>query len=284
MYLRKGTVMGILLGLVAALMYGGSDFSGGVAARRFGSLRVSVIGSAVATALAWVALLVVGGPGPSLHAVAWGLVSGLAGGAGTLVLYRGLARGQMSVVGPLSALGAAVVPVVAGVALGERPSLLAVAGVVVALPAIVLVAASGSVRGKLGAGLSDGLIAGLAFGILFVGLAQAGQHAGMWPVACEQTGALLLTLAAAVKSREPLRIPVRAAGLPVLAGATGMVAALAYFYATHFSMLAVAGVLVSLYPGVTVLLARALLHERFTPAQRAGLGLATLAIIAIALN
>jgi drug/metabolite transporter (DMT)-like permease len=280
-------IMGILLALAAALLYGSSDFGGGLAARRLGSLRVAVVGSAAATVLAWATLILVGGPGPSLRAVAWGLASGLAGGVGTLVLYRGLARGQMSVVGPLSAVGAAVVPVAAGVALGERPSLLSVAGVLVALPAIVLVAASGSVRGKLGAtpkGLLDGLAAGLAFGILFIGLAQAGRNAGLWPVASEQTGALLVTLAVAVKTREPLRIPLRAAGLPVLVGASGMAATLAYFYATHFSMLAIAAVLVSLYPGVTVLLARTLLHERFTPAQRAGLGLCALAIAAIALN
>ena len=276
--------MGILLALAAAVLYGSSDFGGGLASRRLGSLRVSVTGSAVAALAAWVTLILVGGPGPSLRAVAWGLASGLAGGAGTLVLYRGLARGQMSVVGPLSAVGAAVVPVVAGVALGERPSLLSVAGVLVALPAIVLVAASGSVRGKLGSGLIDGLAAGLAFGILFIGLAQAGRNAGLWPVASEQTGALLITLAVAVKTREPLRIPLRSAGLPVLAGASGMAATLAYFYATHFSMLAIAAVLVSLYPGVTVLLARTVLHERFTPAQRAGLGLCALAIAAIALN
>jgi drug/metabolite transporter (DMT)-like permease len=276
--------MGIVLGLTAALLYGGSDFSGGVAARSLGPLRVSVIGCVVATALGWAMLGVVGGPGPSVHAVAWGLASGVAGGAGTLLLYRGLARGQMSVVGPVSAVGAAVVPVVAGVALGERPGLLAVAGVLVSLPAIVLVAASGSVRGKLGAGLFDGLAAGLAFGILFVGLAQAGRNAGLWPVASEQAGTLLVTLAIAVKSRQSLRVPVRAAGLPALAGASGMAATMAYFYATHFSMLAVAAVLVSLYPGFTVLLARVLLHERFSPAQRAGLGLCALAIAAIAVN
>jgi len=276
--------MGIVLGLAAALLYGSSDFGGGVASRRFGSLRVTVIGSAVATVLAWATLGVVGGPGPTVRAVAWGLASGLAGGIGTMVLYRGLARGQMSVVGPVSAVGAAVVPVAAGVALGERPGLVAIAGVLVSLPAIVLVAASGPVRGKLRGGLLDGLAAGLAFGILFVGLAQAGRNAGLWPVASEQTGALLVTLAAAVKSRQPLRIPLRAAGLPVFAGASGMAATLAYFYATHFSMLAIAAVLVSLYPGVTVLLARTLLHERFSPAQRAGLGLCALSVAAIALN
>jgi uncharacterized membrane protein len=265
-------------------LYGTSDFAGGLLSRRFGPLRVTVIGAATAAALAWAVLIMSGGPGPSVRAVAWGLASGLAGGVGTLVLYRGLARGQMSVVGPVSAVGAAVVPVVAGIAMGERPSVLAVAGVLVALPAIMLAAAGGSVRGKLAAGLTDGLIAGLAFGILFIGLAQAGRNAGLWPVASEQTGALLPVLAAAVKSRQPLRIPVRAVGLSALVGASGMAATLAYFYATHFSMLAVAAVLVSLYPGVTVLLARLMLHERFSPAQRAGLGLCALAIVAIALN
>jgi drug/metabolite transporter (DMT)-like permease len=190
----------------------------------------------------------------------------------------------MSVIGPVSADGAAVVPIGVGLAQGERPSILAAAGVLVALPAIVLVAASGSVRGKLGAGLSDGLLAGLAFGILFVGLGQAGRHAGLWPVACEQTSGLLPMLVAAAKSKEPLRLSVRAASLPALAGAAAMAASLAYFYATHFTMLATAAVLVSLYPGITVLLARVLLHERFSVAQRTGLGLCTLAVIAIALN
>ncbi len=79
-------------------------------------------------------------------------------------------------------------------------------------------------------------------------------------------------------------MPVHAAGLPVLAGVSGMGATLLYFYATHVAMLATAAVLVSLYPGVTVVAARLILHERFSPAQRAGLGLCTLAVIAITLN
>ena len=155
----------------------------------------------------------------------------------------------------------------------------------VALPGIVLAAASGSVRGKLGAGLTDGLAAGLAFGILLIGLAQAAPDRG--PLA----GRVRADRHAAARARR--RGQVTAAvedpgsappGLPALAGASGMAATLAYFYAAHFSMLAVAAVLVSLYPGVTVLLARLMLHERFSPAQRAGLGLCALAIIAIALN
>src|SRR5262252_6746012 len=162
-------IMGILLGLAAALLYGTSDFGGGLLSRRFGPLRVTVIGSAAAAALAWAVLIMADGPGPTARAVAWGLGSGLAGGTGTLVLYRGLARGQMSVVGPVSAVGAAVVPVLVGVALGERPRPVTIVGVVVALPAIALVAASGTAaRGVLRTALVDGLVAGVAFGILFV--------------------------------------------------------------------------------------------------------------------
>ena len=276
--------MGILLGLASAVLYGSSDFAGGLLSRRLGLMRVSVIDSAAAVVVAWIALIVSGAPEPTVRAIAWGLVSGLGSGIGTLALYRGLARGQMSVVEPVSAVAAAAVPVAVGIAIGERPSTLAVIGVLVALPAIVLVAASGTVRGKLGEGLSDGLVAGLAFGLLFVGLAQAGRNAGLWPVAAEQTSALLPILIIAVRSREPLGLPVRDAIWPALSGAGAMAASALYFYATHFAMLATAAVLVSLYPGVTVLLARLVLNERFSVTQRVGLVLCTLAVIAIALN
>src|SRR5438270_2450072 len=108
--------MGILLGLAAALLYGSSDFGGGLLSRRFGSITVSVMSSAAAATLAWTALALSAVlsdlPGPSVRAIAWGLASGLGGGIGSLALYRGLARGQMSVVGPVSAVGAAVLPVI----------------------------------------------------------------------------------------------------------------------------------------------------------------------------
>jgi uncharacterized membrane protein len=276
--------MGILLGLAAAALYGGSDFAGGLASRRLGALAVSMVGSTAATALVWAVLLFSRGPAPTTHAVVWGLVSGLGGGLGTLVLYRGLARGRMSVVGPVSAVGAAVVPVVAGLALGERPGALAAVGVLLALPAIALVAANGSARGILRTALGDGLIAGVAFGMMFVGLAQAGGHAGLWPVAAEQTSSLLVILAAKLRSRERLGLTVRNIGLPIAAGVSGMAATLTYFYATQFGMLATVAILTSLYPGVTVALARIVTHERFGVAQRIGFGLCALAVVAIAVN
>ena len=275
--------MGILLGLAAALLYGSSDFGGGLLSRRLGLVRVTVIGSAAAAALAWAVLIISAGPGPSVPAVAWGLASGLAGGAGTLMLYRGLARGQMSVVGPVSAVGAAVVPATAGIAMGERPSA-ASRSRRLGRPARHRARRGQRLRARQARRRPDRRPRRRPGFRHLAHRSRAGRTAGLWPVASEQTGTLLPVLAVAVKSRQPLRIPVRAAGLPALAGASGMAATLAYFYAAHFSMLAVAAVLVSLYPGVTVLLARLMLHERFSPAQRAGLGLCALAIIAIALN
>ena len=169
--------MGILLGLVAALLYGGSDFAGGLASRRFGSVRITIAGSPSpprrpGRCSSWPAAPGRAcGPSPGGWPAAW------QAGPATSMLYRGLARGQMSVVGPVSAVGAAVFRVIAGVALGK---VLGVAGVLAALPAIVLVAGL-----RLGVRPARrrtprrrsprGPRRGLAFGILFIGLAQAGR-------------------------------------------------------------------------------------------------------------
>lgn len=275
--------MGILLGLAAALLYGGSDFAGGLASRRLAALPVNLVGTVLTTVLMWIAVLVSGAPAPDTGAVLWGLLAGLGGGTGTLVLYRGLARGQMSVVGPVSAVAAAALPARVGVALGDRPGLLATAGVLVALPAIALVAASGSGGRRVSrTALLDGLAAGAAFGLMFVALAKAGTHAGLWPVAWEASSSLLLLLVLALITRPSLRMSVRDLTLPVVSGVSGMAATLLYFYATHFGMLATVAILTSLYPGVTVLLARVVVKEKFVTAQRIGLGLCAFAVIAIA--
>lgn len=285
--------MGIILGLLAAMLYGGSDFAGGLASRRMPSVTVNLIGAIAATVAVLGALLASGGPAPMLVPVLWGMAGGAGGGLGGLALYRGLARGQMSVVGPVSAVSAAVIPVVAGLALGERPGPLAIVGIVVALPAIALVAASGGGFGgiKLGVSLVDGLSAGAAFGVLFIALARAGSHDGLWPVAAENASALLLIILFKLVSKPErgtgtVTVPAvrhaRHAVLPVFSGVSGAAATLMFFFSSHMSMLATAAVIVSLYPGVTVLLARVVLHERFSGVQRLGVGLCAFAVVAIA--
>jgi uncharacterized membrane protein len=287
--------MAVVLGLAAALLYGGADFAGGLLSRRNGSLAVNLFAAAPAAVVAWAAVVLMSGSRPPLSAIGWGLASGIGGGVGTLLLYRGLSRGQMSVVGPVSAVGAAVLPVAVGMVLGERPSIFTSLGILVALPAIALVASSGKATieqastgkaaggGVFRAGLTDGLGAGLAFGLMFVGLARAGDNAGLWPIACEQTSAFLLMVALALRARRSVRLRPRAAAASTLVGVAGLVATLSYFSATHAGLLAIVAVLTSLYPGVTVLLARVFLREQFSAAQRAGLALCALAVAAIAL-
>jgi uncharacterized membrane protein len=277
--------MAVLFGLAAALLYGSADFTAGVLSRRIGPLTVNLFGATAAVVLAWAAVALLNGPGPQLSAVAWGLASGIGGGIGTLLLYRGLARGQMSVIGPVSAVGAAVLPVTVGMALGERPGVLTSLGIFSALPAIALVATSGRAgAGAVRVALTDGLGAGLAFGFMFVGLARAGSEAGLWPIVGEQTSSFLLLAVLALRARRSIRLRPADAAIPSLVGIAGMFATLLYFYATHAGALAIVAVLTSLYPGITVLLARVLLRERFSPAQRAGLALCALAVVAISLG
>jgi drug/metabolite transporter (DMT)-like permease len=290
--------MGVLLGLAAAALYGTTDFAGGLLSRRSGSPHAVVVAGSLASAsLVWALLAVVGGQAPGPRVIGYGLAAGVASGIGTIALYRGLARGRMSVVGPVSAVGAAVLPVVVGVATGERPNPVALLGVLAALPAIALVAGAGTSDdaaptddgggrcGKIGkrtSGLADGLIAGAAFGVMFVALARTGGRTGLWPLAFEQTGALAMVLAVAVITRASLRQSLRDGAASALNGVGGLVATLLYYLATHAGMLSTVAVLTSLYPGVTVLLAFLIMRERISPAQRTGLGLCALAVVAIA--
>ena len=277
--------MGIVLALAAAVLYGGGDFAGGLLSRRQGVLAVSLVGSLVSTAVVWVALLISWHSLPGGSPLVWGTVSGVAGGAGTLWLYRGIARGRISVVGPLSAVGAAIVPILLSILCGGAlPGWLPAAGIVLGIPAIALVASSPDDEPAKERGVGDGLLAGAAFGVLFFGLSRAGGQAGLWPIAGEQTGCLLLLAVAALVSRQSLAVAVRHSAAPALVGLAGMGATLLYYAATRSGELAGVVVVTSLYPAVTVILARLITAERFSRAQRAGLALSALTIVAIAIR
>lgn len=190
-------------------------------------------------------------PGPaSAGPLAWGALSGLGTAIGSLALYRGFARGEMSVVGPLSAVGAALLPAVVGVFLGERLRFLAVCAVIVALPAIWLTSRGSSPTGaSIRAGAVEGCVAGLGFGMLFIGLNRTGNQSGLWPVAAgEFTGVLLVGLATVItRPTRPTHIGL-AGWLTVATGVLGILGTIAYFYATHLGILALAAVVTSLTP------------------------------------
>src|SRR4051812_25125305 len=276
--------MAVVLALCSALAYGLSDFLGGFVSRRTSAWSVAVVGqssSAVCTAL--VALFVAGEPTPADFG--WAVLAGVGVGVGTGFLYRGFASGRMGVVAPVSAVGAALVPVLAGTLTGERPSTLVWLGILAALPGIWLVSSTPDApdgRASVAAGALDGALAGLGFGVLFAALGQVPNTAGWWPLATCQLVGVPSVIALAVVLRASWVPRGRVVRLAVLTGPLSATAAAAFLLATQFGFLTVAGVLASLYPASTVLLAALFLHERVHRAQGIGLGLCAIAIACVA--
>jgi len=283
-------MLAVLLALGAAVSYGVTDFLAGWLSRRVPYAWVGLIAQLTAAVGTSLVALVIGGVADGA-ALGWGGFSGLGGGLGTLALYRGLARGRMSVVAPVSGVFAAGLPALFGLAIGERPSVVAASGLVLSMPAVWLVSSGGSEKGtgpERGA-VIDGIIAGVGFAVLFVGLQRAGRGVGLWPSAASQVVSALVMVAAQLLPGARARNTgeeARPSAIVTWVGpiATGIVLAaalLCYFVATRFGLLSVVAVLTSLYPAVTVALAHWLLAEPIAPRQGAGLALAGLAVALI---
>lgn len=273
--------MGILLALTAALAYGLSDFLGGIVSRRTTAWPVALTAGLGGLLGAVVLAALVDGD-PTRADLLWGALSGVGSGAGGAFLYRGFATGRMGVVAPVSAVGAAVLPVVVGVATGERPGLVVWLGILAAMPGIWLVARTpdeaGTAAGTVDAALVDGLLAGLGFGVLFVALGQVPDEAGYLPLVAGQVTSLV-AIAVLASLFGAVWLPrVASQWWGVAAGLLASVAVLCFLLATQRGLLTVAAVLTSLYPAFTVLLAATALRERIHAAQAIGLVLCGVAI------
>ncbi len=279
--------MAVLLSLLSALSYGVSDFLGGLFSKRSGPWQTAVVGQTSSTVCTVAVALFIAGDPVGTDWV-WGVVGGAGSGVGAAFLYRGLAGGRMSVVAPLSAVVCALLPVAVGLVTGDRPSALALAGIVVAFPAIALVsrvveedaAAQAAHRG----GVVDGVLAGLGFGVLFVALGQVRDDAGLWPLAVAQGAAALVVVLLAVALREAWVPRDRLAWRAVVMGPLGATATTAFLLATREGLLSVVSVISSLYPATTVLLATLVLKERIQAWQGVGLALAATAVTLVALG
>jgi drug/metabolite transporter (DMT)-like permease len=282
--------MVILLGLAAAVLYGGGDFIGGMATRRAHVLTVLTLVE-TAGAIAALAAAAIAPGAVSLAGLAWGFSAGVIGGLGLIIFYIGLAAGPMSVVAPVAGLVSTVLPVAAALAWGERPGARVYAGALLCLVAIVLASSAGDTGTSRGAGrpgraIAFGMVSGTAFGLFFLLIRNAGQSGAVWPVAAGRIGELVAVLGTALVLRRGL--PARGADGRLLmaaafAGVIDVIANICYVAATRTGMFGLAVVMASLYPGVTVLLARVVLGERLRWIQRAGLGLAAIGILLIAI-
>jgi drug/metabolite transporter (DMT)-like permease len=279
--------MAIVLALLSALAYGTSDFSAGLASRQAPAAAVSIINQVLGLAAALVGLLVLRGSSPDTSELAWGALSGVGSAVGTLALYRGLAVAPMTIVATVSAVLTAVIPVVVGVLLGNHLGVFAAAGIVIALPSILLVSwqpprAEGGDEAR---GLAFGALAGVGFALLFIALDQAGTRAGAWPVVPGQIVSIILLAPFAARVRGASASGVRpAARLIFVAGVLSGTANLLFLAATGHGQLAIVAVVTALYPAFTVILARILLGEAWSRAQVAGLLASTAAIVLVSLG
>jgi drug/metabolite transporter (DMT)-like permease len=277
-----------IFALTAAVLYGTADFLGGAASRRASAIAVLSVTAPFGELIVLAAALLAGGP---LRAAGlwWGVAGGAAGGIGLLFFYAGLAAGPMSVVAPVSALVSTVLPVGVAIAQGEPLTPAVVVGGLLCLVAITLVSLQGGKPEKgegearrRGRGLVYGIAAGIGFGLFFLFMRDAATSGVLWPTAVSRLAGAAVGLSAAALTRTR---PVwwstghRVFLMALVSGAFDATANICYVLATRAGLFGLAVVITSLYPGVTVLLARVTLGERMRSVQRAGLLLAAVGIV-----
>ena len=281
-------MIAVLLCVLAAGGFGTSDFAAGLASRRLAPAAVTCGVEAITLITVAAALLVSHGDGPSATALGWGAISGLGTALGTLSLYHGLSVARMSVVATLSAVLTAVIPVIVGVALGEHLTLWSGLGIAIAIPAIGLV--SRQADGDADPGDRARGPRRDALRIACRRRVRAAVHrARPRRNACRgvallpgQVVALILIAPFAWRAIAAGGSPQRSdRALIVVAGALSGIANLLFLAATGRGQLAIIAVVTSLYPAATVVLARAVLSERWTRIQATGLLTSFAAIVLV---
>jgi drug/metabolite transporter (DMT)-like permease len=273
----------VVLGLLAAVFYGVGDFAGGVAARRYNAVTILLYSYPVGAVL-MTAMLPLFAGALSPRVVAFGILGGASGLLGVSIMYQLMVRAPMNVISPVTAVLAAIVPVMVGVAIGERPAVAAWIGILLGGLAVVLVSRTKAdhPHGPIAmpvlalAGLS-----GVGFGLYFVFLARAGHESGLWPLVVSRLASALLILPLAGARHAFHRVDRRTLAIATVAGATDAMANMFFLLASRSGLLSLASVLTALYPAVTVLLAVGVLHEHLTRVQQTGLALAAAAVVLI---
>jgi len=277
--------MALLTAVLSALLYGSADFLGGLASRRAPALAVAIASQAVGFLVLAAFIPLVPGAGLDRPGFLWSIAAGLSGGVGVALLYHGLAVGRVSVVAPVTAVCSIAIPVVVGLALGERPGTAPLAGVALAVVSVALISSHDEPvkpgRISRDRSVAIALAAGVAIGAFLVSLAHTGRDAGLWPLLVARAASSLALAAAARASLTPLRIPRSALVATLASGAIDMTANALYLIAVRQGPLGLVATLASLYPASTVLLARLVLGERLRPLQSVGLAAAAVAVVLI---
>jgi drug/metabolite transporter (DMT)-like permease len=273
-------VLSIFYGILSAATWGAADFIGGLASKRTSPYRVlflaEIAGLIPFTALA----LLLREPIPPASDMLIGAGSSLIGLTGLLVLYRALAVGQMTIAAPVSALFAALIPVIFGFFSLGVPSIPTLLGFVLAFTAVWFISQTGSTDWRVSfADLRLPLFSGLFFGLYFLVIHRATLNAFFWPLAAARFAGLVIFGLYALITRQPAMPPRDIWGLSLINGVIDIGGNAFYVLAAQTGRIDVAAVLGSLYPASTVLLAWIILKERLTWLQIFGVLLAFVAIV-----
>jgi len=272
-------VFAATLALAAAASWGVGDFFGGLKSRSLNPIAILIVAQPIGLTLLglWVAVRGQGPPGP---AVLWACLAAVLGTTGLIAFYRGMAAGALSIVAPIAGAGAAI-PVIWGLARGDHPSGYQELGFAAALIGIVLASFERRPEAaRLAAGVGWAAIAMLAFGAYYIPMHAASHGDFLWAAFVFRLTSTTLIAGAWLVLRPPRA---RRADLPVLASIGVLDTGGNVFFAAASAkgLVSVVSILASLYPVVTVLLARAFLHERVHRSQEFGVLLALTGIVLI---
>ena len=272
-------MLAVVLGLASSLSWGVADFLGGLASRRTAALSVVALSQSVGLVLVVIALGVARPEVPPASHLLLGAAAGVSGVAGLAAFYRAMAIGSMSLVAPVSALGA-LVPVAVDLVGGSVPEGFALLGMAAALAGGSLAARAPGPATRAGLGLA--LLAALGFGGFFALLAGAADESSLWALAAARSASVPIALVAVLIAGSGIAMPRRVALLAVGGGVLDLTANLLFAAGSQRGLVSVVAVLGSLYPVVTIALAGALLKERMGRLQAVGVGVAMVGVAVIA--
>lgn len=275
--------MAVLLAVLSSLTWGASDFGGGRLSRRLPAYAVVAASQALGLLAVAVVAVVTGAYDDPAGWLPWAVAAGLAGSIGLLCFYAALASGTMGVVSSITALGA-VVPVLVGVVLGDRPSRLAVAGIVLAVAG-----AFGASGPELRGGSSSrpvllAAVAGVAIGAALTFIERGSQHSAVMTLTGMRLTSVGLFGLAALARRTVGGLRPRDVPSLAFVGVGEMAANLMFAFASKAGMLSVTGAVGSLYPVVTTLLARFILDERLRRVQQLGVAAAVAGVVLVSVT
>lgn len=277
-------MLSIFFGLLSALSWGAGDFAGGLASRRLGAYRAVLYADFFGLLLILVALMFYPEVVPSPSALFNAVIGGALGMLGLLTLYFSMAKGQMSIAAPVSALFAGILPVIVGAITEGLPTGIQFIGFGIALAAVWLISSGNQTERFRLEHLADlrlPIIAGVGFGgyFIFVHIATQQTDSVLWTILISRLAGTLLSATFVFARREPLAIPRNAWGVVLLNATLDVAGNLFYILASRIGRLDIAAILSSLYPGSTVLLAWFLLKERIAFKQWLGIAAALIAIV-----